>query len=175
MHSCVSPWNSGSAPPSRITLQHRAPSRLSRENMKEKPGTSFWLGSKGTVRWRQDQRVRGNDVYLLDTDTVSNYLDKRRGSERLRQRMEQVSPETIWISIITFEEIMKGILNLLNQARKHPRNAVKIIEYYGLLQHLARDLGYFRILPFDTTAEAKYQDIPPTVRQQHPQDSHIAA
>lgn len=44
-------------------------------------------------------------MYLLDTDTVSNYLDKRRGNEKLRQQIEQASPETIWISIITVEEI----------------------------------------------------------------------
>ena len=80
-------------------------------------------------------------MYLLDT--VSNNFDKRRGNERLHRRMEQASPETIWISIITFEEILKGILNLLNQARKHPRNAIKIVEYYGLLQSLAHDLGSF--------------------------------
>lgn len=50
-------------------------------------------------------------MYLLDTDSVSNCLDKRRGNERLRQRVEQASPNTIWISIITFEEIIRGILN----------------------------------------------------------------
>lgn len=114
-------------------------------------------------------------MYLLDTDSVSNYLDKRRGNERLRQRIEQASPNTIWISIITFEEIIRGILNLLNQARKHPRNASKVIEYYGLLFSLMRDLGRFQILPFDTAAEAKYQEIPTAVRQQHSLDSHIAA
>ena len=70
---------------------------------------------------------------------------------------------------------MKGILNLLNQARKHPRNVVKIVEYYRLLQSLAHDLRSFQILPCDTDAEAKYRDIPAAVRQQHPQDSHIAA
>ena len=53
-------------------------------------------------------------MYLLDTDTISNYLDKRRGNEKLRQKIEQMPPETIWISIITVEEIIRGILNLLN-------------------------------------------------------------
>lgn len=119
--------------------------------------------------------ARTNDAYLLDTDTVSNYLDKRRGNEPLRQRIEQADPETIWISIITFEEIMRGMLSLLNQARKHPRNTIKLIETYELLQSLVQDLSRFQHLPYDTTAEAKYQDIPPAVRQQHPLDCHIAA
>ena len=148
---------------------------LSPENMKENPGTNFWRRSQGIVNRRLSRTLKGNDVYLLDTDTVSNYLDKRRGNERLRQRIEQASPASIWISILTFEEIIKGILNLLNQVRKHPRNAVKIIEYYRLLLDLAHDLGYFQILPYDIAAEAKYQNIPAAVRQQHPQDSHIAA
>jgi tRNA(fMet)-specific endonuclease VapC len=119
--------------------------------------------------------VKENEAYLLDTDTVSNYLDKQRGTERLRERIAQANPETIYVSIITFEEILKGVLNLLNQARKHPRNASKVIEYYGLLQSLAQDLGHFQILPYDTIAEAKYQNIPAAVRQHHSQDSHIAA
>ena len=114
-------------------------------------------------------------MYLLDTDTVSNYLNKRRGNTQLRLRIEQALPGTIWISIITFEEIVKGILNLLNQARKHPRNAAKIVEYYGLLQSLTYDLASFPILPYDAPAEAKYQNIPASIRQQHSQDSHIAA
>lgn len=114
-------------------------------------------------------------MYLLDTDTLSNYLDKRRGNEKLRQRIEQASSETVWISIITFEEIIRGILSLLNQARKHPRNAGKIVEYYRLLQSLTHDLGSFQILPYDAAAESKYQEIPSAVRQQHSQESHIAA
>ena len=119
--------------------------------------------------------LRENDVYLLDTDTVSNYLNKRRGNAQLRLKIEQAAPETLHTSIITFEEIVKGILNLLNQARRPPRNAVKIVEYYTLLQSLTHDLGYFQMLPYDTPAEAIYQNIPASIRQQHPQDSHIAA
>lgn len=114
-------------------------------------------------------------MYLLDTDAVSNYLDKRRGNEHLRTRIAQTPPEMVCISIITFEEIIKGVLNLLTQARKHPRNAVKIVEYYGLLHSLVQDLGRFQILPYDTVAETKFQSIPSSVRQQHPQDCHIAA
>ena len=36
-------------------------------------------------------------------------------------------------------------------------------------------INYLDILPYDSAAETKYQDIPTAVRQQHPQDSHIAA
>ena len=116
-----------------------------------------------------------NDAYLLDTDTTSNFLDKRRANLNLRARIQQQSPESLYISIVTFEEIIRGVLSLINGARKHPRNAAKIVEYYALLQSLIQDLGHFQILPYDTDAEAKYQQIPANVRQQHSQDCHIAA
>ena len=115
------------------------------------------------------------EPYLLDKDTTSNYLDKRRGNTRLRERIESVSPGTLCISIITFEEILRGVLNLLKQARKHPRNAAKIVEYHGLLRSLVHDLPRFEILPYDANAEAQFQQIPANVRQQHSQDCHIVA
>ena len=116
-----------------------------------------------------------NDVCLLDTDTISNYLDRRRGNLRLRKRIERESPDAVFISIITFEEIMRGVLNLLTQARKHPRNGGKVVAYYGLLQNLLHDLRRFQILPYDADAETKYQQIPANIRQRHSQDCQIAA
>ena len=115
------------------------------------------------------------DAYLLDTDTTSNFLDKRRGNIRLRERIESEPPDALCISIVTFEEIIRGVLNLLNQARKHPRNAVKIVEYYELLHSLVHDLRRFQILPYGANAEAQFQQIPTNIRQQHSQDCHIAA
>lgn len=114
-------------------------------------------------------------MYLLDTNVLSNYLDKRRANERLRERIQAVPSEAIWISIITYEEILKGVLSLLNRARKHPRNPGKIVEYYALMVTLVRDLSRLQLLPNDAAAEGKYEDLPSGIRQRHPQDSHIAA
>ena len=116
-----------------------------------------------------------NDAHLLDTDTTSNFLDRRRGSARLRETIGAAAPDTIFISIVTFDETLRGVQNLLNQARKHPRNAEKIVGYYGFLYELAYDLRRFQILPYDANAEAQFQQIPANVRQQHSQDCHIAA
>jgi tRNA(fMet)-specific endonuclease VapC len=116
-----------------------------------------------------------NDVYLLDSDTTSDYLDEKRSNPTLRERIEREPPHHLWISIVTFEEIVKGLLSLLNAARKHPRNGRKVVEYFGLLQNIVQDLQQFQILPCDAAAEAKYQEIPANLRQQHSQDCHIAA
>ncbi len=114
-------------------------------------------------------------MYLLDTNTVSNYLDKRRSNPHLRDQLAQCSPDLIWISVITLEEVVKGALDSLNQARKHPRNGSKIIAWCEILHGLMRDLMDFQILPYDLAAEQKFAEIPATIRNQHSQDCHIAA
>ena len=114
-------------------------------------------------------------MYLLDTDTVSNYLDKRRGQAALRDRVAAEPPQNIWISIVTVEEIVQGVLGLLHKARSHPRNADKIILFSGLLESTLRDLMAFQILPYDRSAEASFGAIPAHIRRRHSQDCHIAA
>lgn len=114
-------------------------------------------------------------MYLLDTDSTSNYLDKRRNCVQLRARIEAEPPQNICISIITVEEILRGVLTMLKQARDHPRNAKKIIEHYKTLNKLATDLMELTVLLYDAEAEAMLSKIPSSVRQRHSQDCHIAA
>jgi tRNA(fMet)-specific endonuclease VapC len=114
-------------------------------------------------------------VYLLDTDSVSNYLDKRRGHAALRARVAAEPPQNIWISIITVEEIVQGVLGLLHKARNHPRNADKIILFGALLESTLRDLMTFQILPYDRSAEESFGAIPANIKRRHSQDCHIAA
>jgi tRNA(fMet)-specific endonuclease VapC len=49
-------------------------------------------------------------MYLLDTNTVSNFLDQQRHSPQLTQKILSTPPEHIFISIITVEEILRGAL-----------------------------------------------------------------
>ncbi len=114
-------------------------------------------------------------MYILDTDTASNYLDKRRNNPALRGRIDAQLPDTIFVTIITVEELLKGMLALLNSARKHPRNADKVIQYYNGLYRLTHDLTYFAILPYDESSEARFQKIPSNVRMRCSQDCQIAA
>lgn len=114
-------------------------------------------------------------MYILDTDAASNYLDKRRNNPALRARIDAQVPGTVFISIITVEELLKGILALLNSARKHPRNAHKLIQYYNGLLKLTRDLTDFATLPYDEYSEAQFQKVPANIRTRCSQDCQIAA
>lgn len=114
-------------------------------------------------------------MYLLDTDTVSNAIDKRRTFVSLQRRIASEPPEKLHISVITLSEIAHGWLDIINQARKHPRNGAKIVQFYALFQDEMQSVIKFNILPYDEEAEKSFQTIPASVRQQHSQDCHIAA
>jgi hypothetical protein len=58
-------------------------------------------------------------VYILDTNTVSNFLDASRQNDLLRQRILQTSPDERFITVITVEEmIVRGAIPALNTARQ---------------------------------------------------------
>jgi tRNA(fMet)-specific endonuclease VapC len=111
-------------------------------------------------------------VYVLDTDTVSNFLDARRQNPMLRTQILGHRPEHLWISVVTVEELLRGALNRVRDAqtgRRSPAGA------HQLLIGLLNDLGRFRILPYTADAERIYQSMPSDVRRRGPNDCRIAA
>jgi predicted nucleic acid-binding protein len=54
-------------------------------------------------------------VYLLDTNIVSTFLDRRRNSQILTRRILSQPPENLFISVITIEEMMQGELGSINR------------------------------------------------------------
>ena len=114
-------------------------------------------------------------AYVLDTDSTSNFLEQGRNTSALRERVIAETPANIYITVITLEEILGGILNALTKARSAPRNAQKIIFFSAKLQQFAQDLLAFQILPYDEVAEEQFKQIPAPVRRKNSQDCHIAA
>ena len=57
-------------------------------------------------------------MIILDTDCLS-LLNRERQleSSKLRQRLEQFSPDELFTTIITFEEQMRGWLALIAKAK----------------------------------------------------------
>jgi predicted nucleic acid-binding protein len=55
-------------------------------------------------------------VYLLDTDSLSNLLDRRRHHPRLQARFLATPADQLWISIVSVEEILRGALDGIRQA-----------------------------------------------------------
>jgi predicted nucleic acid-binding protein len=76
-------------------------------------------------------------MYLVDTNVLS---EARRGSSEARLWLRSVDPDTIYLSVITLGEIMKGIM--LKQ-RTDPRAAAPLLQWLVQLRHDHMD----RILP----------------------------
>lgn len=92
-------------------------------------------------------------MYLLDTDHIS--LIARAGAEgrRILERLSGAEQDLIAVSIISYEEQVRGWLSEIAAARTVDRQKPKYIE-------LTRMLTYYcatPILPFDDTAVSEYQ------------------
>ena len=76
-------------------------------------------------------------MYLVDTNVLS---EARRGNVLARDWLRSVDPETIYLSVITLGEIMKGIAM---KQRSDPRAATSLTQW---LERLRQDHAD-RILP----------------------------
>ena len=94
-------------------------------------------------------------IRLLDTDHIS--LIARGGAEgqRIRQRLSAFDPGDIAVSIVSYEEPMRGWLAEIAAARSLDKQKRKYSE-------LARMLRYYcatPLLPFDDAAIAEFQNL----------------
>jgi tRNA(fMet)-specific endonuclease VapC len=110
-------------------------------------------------------------VYLFDTDTTSNFLDDRRQNPHLRQKVLGQPAENLCISIVTVDELLRGMLALVADAR----SKTPLPQRYALLHKLFAALAKFNVAPYDDAAHAVFERIPVRVRQRHPKDCRIAA
>jgi len=111
------------------------------------------------------------NMYLLDTSIVSNYLDKGRNFPLLTNQLISTPPELIFISIITVEEIIQGALATIQKMRQ--KLAVK--DAYKYFEKLFEALHSFQILSYTNDAELIYQSLPSRVKRIGTQDCRIAA
>jgi predicted nucleic acid-binding protein len=110
-------------------------------------------------------------VYLLDTSIVSNYLDERRDSPYLTNKILTTPPEQIFTSVITVEEILQGALAGIQKVRKKS----SVINAYQSFEDLFEALHLFQILPYTSKAEQIFQSLSTKVKRVGTQDCRIAA
>ncbi len=110
-------------------------------------------------------------MYLLDTSVVSNFLDERRYYPQLTARILSQSPEHIFISIITVEEILQGALASVQKV-KRKSSVTKAYQYF---EDLFTALHRFQILSYTSKAESIYQSLPAKIKRIGTQDCRIAA
>ena len=110
-------------------------------------------------------------MYLLDTSIVSNFLDERRFYPQLTAKILSQPPESIFISVITVEEILQGALASVQKTKR--KSAV--VTAYKYFEDLFSALNQFQILSYDIQAEQIYQSLSAKIKRIGTQDCRIAA
>lgn len=111
-------------------------------------------------------------MYLLDTDITSNLLDTRRTSANLRERVRNAPLDSLAVSIITFDEMLRGILDRIRYLQTRKRS---VVAAYAELLLLYQQLRRFAILPYSEEAERIYVAFPPAIKRIGVNDCRIAA
>ena len=114
-------------------------------------------------------------MYILDTNHFSAL--ERRGSEaeRLTERLSAVDPESIFVTVISFEEQMRGWAAALGAASKGAITAAPQVPLYARLQTQLDNYCNLSVLPFDADAAARFDALRTAHRRASAPDLKIAA
>ena len=109
-------------------------------------------------------------MYILDTDTYSNFL---RGNEFIKRRLSQMPQGLVYLTAITPEEMLRGRLDYINQLRTRQSPLLPVA--YDLLVDIVRDLNRASILRYDNDADQIFRNWPASLKRAGSQDCRIAA
>lgn len=109
-------------------------------------------------------------MYILDTDTYSNFL---RGHGPTRRHASRAPRGSVYLCAVTPEEMLRGRLDFINQVRSHKDARLPLA--YDLLLDLVRDLNRASILRYDEEADKVFQALPAAIKRAGSQDCRIAA
>jgi tRNA(fMet)-specific endonuclease VapC len=113
-------------------------------------------------------------MILLDTDMITLlHGPPSTARDRLVQRLEDAADagEEVVVSIISFEEQMRGWLSYISRAK----DPVRQIDGYERLHRLLDQYQRVRVLDFDATASSQYQSLRAAHRRANTMDLRIAA
>lgn len=91
-------------------------------------------------------------MYILDTDHLSLIQRKSEAGQRILQRLATIEGVEAAVTVITYEEQLRGRLRVIAGAR----TAEEQISAYYWLQQLALDYAAIAMLPFDANAAQTY-------------------
>ncbi|WP_017305171.1 type II toxin-antitoxin system VapC family toxin [Spirulina subsalsa] len=92
-------------------------------------------------------------MYILDTDHLSLIQRNGEPGQRILAKIATIETIQMAVTVITYEEQIRGRLNFLSQAKTVEQ---QIIAYEGL-QKTAKDYCFIPILPFDYPAALEHQ------------------
>ena len=91
-------------------------------------------------------------LWVFDTDCLSLL---QRGHPQINQRIQQVDPEYLAVTIVTVEEQLYG---RLNRIRRSPSGDALILAY-AKLRETVEDFNQLNLLDFDRPALTQYQEL----------------
>lgn len=94
-------------------------------------------------------------MYLLDTDHLSVLERGGATSERLRQRLQAVSPDEVAATVVSYEEQTRGWLSYIARSRSLEEQ----VTAYGYLQRHLQVFCAVPLIAFDPTAAAIVQQL----------------
>ena len=106
--------------------------------------------------------------WLLDTDQLSLH---ERGHAPLRSRLASVLPDSIAVSVVTVEEMIRGRLAIL--ARRSEGEAR--VRAYAKFMETVLFFGSVPVVPFDLACEQRFQVLRSMRLRTGSQDLRIAA
>lgn len=92
-------------------------------------------------------------MYIFDTDHLSLIQRNGQGGRQILARLAVIEETEVAVTVITYEEQVRGRLNFLSQARTLDE---QILAYRGL-QQLALDYQSIEIVPFNRAAALEHQ------------------
>lgn len=98
-------------------------------------------------------------VFLLDTDHFSILQANQSDAAMLRSRVAALPTKDVKVSIVSFQEQVKGWLTYINRAKK----SVELLKGFFFLQELLKHYNAFPILPFNQSALSEFESL----RQMH--------
>lgn len=109
---------------------------------------------------------------LLDTDHLSVLQwQEQPACDRLLARLDQIPPDDIATSIISFHEQVLGWQAFLSRAKK----PAQIVHAYGKLEALWRWFLRMNVLSFSTAAQVEFGEIKKKCPRIQAMDARIAA
>ena len=94
-------------------------------------------------------------MYVLDSDTLSVFQDRRgEESRRIQRRLAMVDPANVFVSIISFQEQANGWSTYIRRAKKPDA----VVRGYKMFERLLSEFLRLNVLSFDDEAARIFED-----------------
>lgn len=110
-------------------------------------------------------------MYILDTDHLSLIQRNNQDGKQILERLAAVEDVSVLVTIITYEEQLRGRLSVLSKAKTLDEQVVA----YRWLQRLSENYRLIQIVPFDQAAGVEYQRLRKVYPRLGTMDLKIAA